>query len=74
MQGHIKIAAVQMVPQLMQIRDNLREIEYFCREAAIDGVDLLIFPECCLTGYVFNSRQEALPYGETIPGPAVEKN
>jgi len=73
MQEHIKIAAVQMAPQLMQIGDNLRKIASLTREAAIGGANLVVFPECCLTGYVFTSRQEALPYGETIPGPAVEK-
>jgi len=31
-----------------------------------------VFPECALTGYVFDSRAEALAHAETIPGPATD--
>src|SRR5262249_46327059 len=29
-------------------------------------------PECALTGYAFESKDEALPHAETVPGPATE--
>ena len=73
MHENIKIAVVQMAPQLMETGDNLRKIITLSREAATNGANLIVFPECSLTGYVFTSRQEALPYGETIPGPSVEE-
>jgi predicted amidohydrolase len=43
------------------------------REAARNKANLIVFPECSLTGYVFSSREEALPYAETIPGPSTEE-
>jgi predicted amidohydrolase len=33
---------------------------------------VVIFPECALTGYCFDSRDEAWPHAEEVPGPAVE--
>jgi len=65
----IKIAAVQMDPRLMQVEENLVSMMKAAREAARNQANLVVFPECCLTGYVFSSREEALPYAETIPGP-----
>ena len=73
MHENIKIAVVQMAPQLMETGDNLRKIITLSREAATNGANLIVFPECSLTGYVFTSRQEALPYEETIPGPSFEE-
>jgi predicted amidohydrolase len=69
----IKIAAVQMDPKLMQIEKNLASMVKTAREAARQKADLVVFPECSLTGYVFSSREEALPYAETIPGPSTEE-
>ena len=33
------------------------------------GIDLAVFPECVLTGYRFESREEALPFGRKIEDP-----
>ena len=43
------------------------------RKAAANQASLIVFPECSLTGYIFSSREEALPFAETIPGPSSEK-
>jgi 5-aminopentanamidase len=69
----VKIAAVQMNPKLMRNGKNLEQIIMKTREAAADGAMLIVFPECALTGYMFASQEEALPYAEAIPGPATEK-
>ena len=68
----IKIAAVQMDPKLMQVKENLASMVRAAREASQNQAKLIVFPECSLTGYVFSSREEALPYAETIPGPSTE--
>ena len=68
----IKIAAVQMDPGLMQVKENLASMVSAAREASQNQAKLIVFPECSLTGYVFSSREEALPYAETIPGPSTE--
>jgi predicted amidohydrolase len=40
------------------------------REAAGHGARLVVFPECALSGYCFESKEEAWPHAETLPGPA----
>jgi 5-aminopentanamidase len=69
----VKVAAVQMNPELMQKEKNLENILLKTREAAANGAKLIIFPECALTGYMFTGRAEAMPYAEAIPGPSTEK-
>ena len=69
----IKIAAVQMEPKLMKTGENLKSILGAVREAAANQANLVVFPECSLTGYIFYSREEALPLAETIPGPSTEE-
>jgi len=73
MSNKIKIAAVQMEPRLMKIRENLESILSAVRKAADNQANLIVFPECSLTGYVFSSRREALSFAETILGPSTEK-
>ena len=36
------------------------------------AADLVVFPECMLSGYCFSSLEEALPHSQLIPGPATE--
>lgn len=38
----------------------------------VTSAKLVVYPECAVSGYCFDSRQEALTYAETIPGPATE--
>jgi len=73
MRDKIKIAAVQMNPKIMRSRENLDKILLKTRSAASNGADLIVFPECALTGYVFASREEAIPFMETIPGPSTDR-
>ena len=73
MSNRIKMAAVQMEPKLMKVKENLGSIVSAAREAADNRANLIVFPECSLTGYIFSSRQEALSFAETIPGPSTEK-
>ncbi len=67
-----KIAAVQMDCHLSDKPRNLAAIRAGLRQAAERGGRLVIFPECALTGYGFDSREEALPFAETLPGPATD--
>jgi predicted amidohydrolase len=68
----IKIAAVQMDPKLMKPTENLASIVSAVKKAADNQAQLIVFPECSLTGYIFSSRQEALPFAESIPGASTE--
>lgn len=73
MRDKMKIAGVQMDPWMEQVNQNLEKILSETRTAARNGADLVVFPECALTGYMFISREEALPFMETVPGPATER-
>jgi predicted amidohydrolase len=67
-----KLAAVQMDCKLADPAHNLRAIRVKLREAAKGGARLVIFPECAMTGYCFESRAEALPFAEPLPGPLTD--
>lgn len=66
----MRIAGVQLDVQLGDVAGNLQKMTNYLRETRAQGAELTVFPECALTGYCFNSRDEALPYAQTIPGPA----
>ena len=40
-------------------------------DAAAQGATLIVYPECAVTGYCFESLEEALPHGESVPGESV---
>lgn len=69
----MKIAGVQMDVSLMDKEYNLNRMTEKMQETAAEGADLTVFPECALTGYCFESLEEALPYAESIPGPSTER-
>ena len=65
----MKIAGVQMDVELGNIKHNLNRIAAFTSEAARQGAELIVFPECVSTGYCFESLEEAISHSESIPGP-----
>lgn len=67
-----KLAAVQMDARLGDIPHNLRRMKTHLREAASQGARLIVFPECILSGYCFDSKEEALAHAEPVPGPSTE--
>jgi predicted amidohydrolase len=73
MKDKVKIAGVQMDPEIMNIDKNLRKILDQSKIAAENKADLVVFPECTLSGYVYASREEALSYMVTVPGPETDK-
>ncbi len=72
MQDKVKIAGVQIDPKIMRNKDNLEKILNQTRVAASNGANLIVFPECALSGYMYSGCQEAAPYAETIPGSATK--
>lgn len=65
-----RVAAVQMDVQLGEKARNLERLNRFTRQAAGKGARLVVFPECALTGYCFESRAEAREFAEPVPGPS----
>jgi predicted amidohydrolase len=66
------IAAVQTDCRLGDTAHNLATVRAKLRDAAHHGAQLVIFPECILSGYCFASKDEAFRAVETLPGPATE--
>lgn len=69
----LRVAAVQMESQAGKKEANLAKIEVFARQAASQSVNLIIFPECSITGYWFMrnlSPQGLKALAEPIPGGA----
>src|SRR5262245_7165279 len=67
---NIRVAAVQMEHAAGDKPANFAKIEAFARDAAAQRVELLVFPECCMTGYWFlrNLSEEQLrALAEPIP-------
>src|SRR5689334_11651783 len=67
-----RIACVQMDVAMGNVEENRRRIIAYLREAAASDAQLVIFPECALTGYCFDSLAEAAPYGEPLDGPSAQ--
>lgn len=63
----MKVACVQMDPKLGRLRDNLETILQGIRKA---HADLVVFPECALSGYGFESRRDGTVAAEPLPGPS----
>jgi len=69
----IKVASAQTDPKILDKTANLNKILQMIDTAAKEGAKLIVFTECALTGYIFNSLDEAKPVAETVPGPSTEK-
>lgn len=68
MSEKIRVALVQMDVRRNDKDANRAYIAEKLRECAQRGAKLVVFPECALSGYVFNSLEEALPATESVPG------
>jgi predicted amidohydrolase len=68
----VTVAAVQTDPRLGDVAGNLDRIASWIRRAANEGAELVVFPECAVNGYRYDSREEALRDAQTVPGPATD--
>lgn len=67
-----RIAGVQMDVALGDKPNNLAKIQQAVRETHAAQATLTVVPECALTGYCFESLEEARPFAETVPGPSTD--
>jgi predicted amidohydrolase len=68
----MRVAVAQTEPKLAEMERNLEACVARLEEAAAEGAQLLVLPECAIPGYMFDSAEEAFPYAEEVPGPATE--
>ena len=69
----MKVAVVQMDIKIQDKAYNLGRILDRLEAAAKEGANLVVFPECALTGYCFDSPEDALPVAEPVPGAGAER-
>ena len=70
---NIKVASIQFEHAPGDKQANLDKVRRFTAEAAEQGVELVVFPEMCVTGYWFLrdlSRDELLELSEPVPSGA----
>jgi predicted amidohydrolase len=73
MSNKVRVVGVQMDCRILDKERNLQKCLEHVDAAAQGFAQLVIFPECILTGYIFKDLAEAIPMAETIPGPATEE-
>ena len=67
----VRVASVQIEHADGDKQANLAKVRAFTEAAAGRNVEVVLFPECCLTGYWFLrnlSREELLDLAEPVPG------
>ncbi len=63
----LTVASIQMEPLIGAVEHNLARSIALIEAAAEKGAKLVVLPELCNTGYVFESRAEAQALAEPIP-------
>jgi len=58
--------------EIGNVEANRKKILGSIESAADRGAKLVIFPECALTGYCFDSLDEAKPFAEALDGPSAK--
>ncbi len=67
----VRIAGVQMDVEFAAPQKNLERMTSFLAQTVSAGAALTIFPECALTGYCFDSLEEARKCAQPLDGRAV---
>jgi N-carbamoylputrescine amidase len=71
-EAKIKIACIQMQPAIGNVEANVAHSIALIDRAAGLGARLVVLPELCNSGYMFQSREEAFAASEPVPaGPTV---
>ncbi len=72
-ESKVRIACLQMEPHVGEKQRNLDHSLRLIERAAGEGAKLVVLPELCNSGYVFETRAEANALAETIPeGPSCQ--
>jgi N-carbamoylputrescine amidase len=66
-EASLAIACIQMEPVVGDKEANLRKSLGMIDEAASHGARLIVLPELCNSGYVFENRDEAFQLAESVP-------
>ncbi len=72
-QNKAVVAAAQMTPRFAAVAENREAILTWATQAVREGAQLIVFPECALTGYCFESRKEAMAVAEPANGESTQQ-
>lgn len=64
----VRVACIQMEPRVGLIEANIADTVDRIDAAAAAGARLIVLPELCASGYVFETRDEAFHLAEEVPG------
>jgi N-carbamoylputrescine amidase len=69
-ESKLRIACLQMEPRVGEKAENVARGLELIRRAAAGAANLVVLPELCNSGYVFETREEAYALAEEVPeGP-----
>lgn len=71
--GLVRVAVAQTAPELGANDRNLAHVVEQIGEAAARDAQLVVFPECALSGYIVDNLDELERLAEPIPGPATQR-
>ncbi|MFX1482638.1 MAG: nitrilase-related carbon-nitrogen hydrolase [Promethearchaeota archaeon] len=63
----LRLAVGQFNPKVTKIQENISGVKDLLQQATMNSVDVLVLPELCNSGYVFETENEALSSAEEIP-------
>jgi len=66
----VRVAGVQMDPKILEKEKNLSKCLEFLETAAKKNAEIIVFPECALTGYCFSSLEESFSVAESVFDPS----
>jgi 5-aminopentanamidase len=69
----VPVAGIQMDVRIGDNAGNVARMVQYLEQPAVASAQVVVFPECAVTGYCFDSLAEALEVAEPIPGPSTER-
>lgn len=69
----IPVAGVQLDILIGDNDINVERMIEWLKDERTQSAKLVVFPECAVSGYCFESKAEAMYVAETIPGPSTER-
>lgn len=67
-----RAAVVQTLAVLGDLQHNIQLLEEYTSKAVQQGAELIVFPECMNTGYLFDSPEHCLELAESLQGEFVK--
>ena len=59
----VKVLCVQFLPKFKDVKANISHLEQMLEKyTEKDGIDIIVFPEMSLSGYIFDNLQDIQPY------------